>query len=202
MKTPKLYDYFSKIYDKFMSKTTLRKNERLILNDLFKKNIKSKDIVLEIGAGTGDFTIYVSTLCKKIIALEPSKGMINKLIDKSKNKKNIIFLHEEFNNDLSIKDQFNTIISIGVTEHVNLKDLIHFFIKSKAKKAIITFPTMTLSGFTMKLFFLLFGIKCNIYKIKYIETFLQNFKSIKYKMQRVPLKYFKHHTMVLEIDKY
>lgn len=124
--------------------------------------------------------------------------MVNEL--KSKINKKIEIKNVKFEN-LKLKENFDIVIALGLSEHVDLKDLINFFIKSKAKKAIFTFPTMTFSGFKMKLFFLLFGIRCNIYKIKDVEHFLQNFKSIKYKMQRVPLKNFKHHTIVLEIEK-
>jgi 2-polyprenyl-3-methyl-5-hydroxy-6-metoxy-1,4-benzoquinol methylase len=201
METSRLYDLFSKRYDSLLSKKTLRKNEEKILHHLFKEKITSKDVVLELGAGTGYFTIYLSSLCKKIIAIEPSKGMLNELINKSNNKNNIIIKKSNFE-ELNIKKKFDVIVAIGLSEHVDLKDLISFFINSKAKKAIFTFPTMTFSSFKMKLFFLLFGIKCNIYNEKKIGNFLQNFKSIKYKMTRVPLKYFKHHTVVLEIEKY
>lgn len=197
MKVEKLYDFYSNKYNKHLSKNPLRFSEENILNKSFKKLIKKEDKVLEIGAGTGYYTIFLSTLCKQVIAVEPSKGMLAKLKKKTNDK--ILLRNTSFEKIKKEKD-FDVLVAIGVAEHVDFEDMIQFFLRSNAKKAIFSFPTRTFTSIMMKIQYLLFGVKIRLYTPKKVAKYLEN-KGLKFNMKRCPLKYLKHHTIVLEVEK-
>jgi ubiquinone/menaquinone biosynthesis C-methylase UbiE len=50
---------------------------------------KSKDVILEIGCGTGRFTLEIAKKCRKIIGVDFAEKMIEVARKKSKNQKNI-----------------------------------------------------------------------------------------------------------------
>ncbi|NPV51371.1 MAG: methyltransferase domain-containing protein [Candidatus Methanofastidiosum sp.] len=60
--------------------------------------LSSKDTILDIGAGTGAFTIPLSELSNKILALDPSPHQLKILKDKAKTAKrnNILYLEKEW----------------------------------------------------------------------------------------------------------
>lgn len=62
--------------------------------------LSSKDTVLDIGAGTGAFTIPISRIVNKIIALDSSPHQLKILKDKAKIAKceNILYLENEWKN--------------------------------------------------------------------------------------------------------
>ncbi|MFA7690931.1 MAG: class I SAM-dependent methyltransferase [Methanofastidiosum sp.] len=62
--------------------------------------LSSNDIVLDIGAGTGAFTIPLSKIANKIIALDPSSHQLKILKDKAKIAKceNILYMENEWKN--------------------------------------------------------------------------------------------------------
>ena len=61
-------------------------------------NLKAEQAIIEIGTGTGEFGIEVSNYCKKIIALDVSRTMLDFAIEKAKmrNRSNIEFVHGGF----------------------------------------------------------------------------------------------------------
>ena len=61
-------------------------------------NLKTQQVIIEIGTGTGDFAIAVSNHCKKVITLDVSKTMLDFAIQKAKKHKrsNIEFVHGGF----------------------------------------------------------------------------------------------------------
>ena len=55
------------------------KNPLIVNNIVEKANIKSTDVVLEIGPGTGNLTIKLLELAKKVIAIEVDPRMVAEL---------------------------------------------------------------------------------------------------------------------------
>ena len=55
------------------------KNPTVIANIIEKAKIKSTDIVIEIGPGTGNLTVQLLPLCKKVIAYEVDARMVAEL---------------------------------------------------------------------------------------------------------------------------
>ena len=63
--------------------STARKKEYEIVLSRIPQIISSSDRTLEIGAGTGIFTIPISRYCKEVAAVDISGNMLNKLIEKA-----------------------------------------------------------------------------------------------------------------------
>lgn len=61
-------------------------------------NLKAEQVIIEIGTGTGEFAIEVSKYCKKVIALDVSRTMLDFAKKKAKKRKrsNIEFIHSGF----------------------------------------------------------------------------------------------------------
>ena len=59
-------------------------------------NIKKRDLVLDIGAGSGVITSALSKRCQKVIAIEPDKTALEKLRKNTKNLENVEIVPEDF----------------------------------------------------------------------------------------------------------
>jgi ubiquinone/menaquinone biosynthesis C-methylase UbiE len=56
---------------------TVREQESKTINDLFEKYLGKDDHVLEIGVGTGYYSMNIALRVRSLIALEPSAAMLN-----------------------------------------------------------------------------------------------------------------------------
>lgn len=74
------------------------KNPRLALYLIGHSNIKKRDIVLEIGAGSGVITTALAKRCKKVIAIEKDHKTANKLRQNLKDREisNVEILEGDF----------------------------------------------------------------------------------------------------------
>ncbi len=83
-------------YDEFMKYS--RYPDKIL--DRISIFVSPKDIVLDIGAGTGAFAIPLSKISNKLIALDPSSHQLKILKDKAKTAKcdNILYLEKEWKN--------------------------------------------------------------------------------------------------------
>lgn len=91
------WDYMSEIYEdieKAYSELVIKAISLMKREGLFNAEFK----LLEIGAGTGAFTIPLSSEVKNIVALDSSKGMLNRLESKLKalNISNVIIIHDKW----------------------------------------------------------------------------------------------------------
>lgn len=99
------WDYMSSIYEEIE-----QNNEELIdrvINLMEEEKLFSKSTrVLEIGAGTGSFTIPLSKRVKQIVAIDSSRGMLDKLENRLKEFKisNVRTLHEKWENVIINKE--------------------------------------------------------------------------------------------------
>lgn len=96
------WDKKSKSYSKFDGKLNdFQKNFFNILSD-FNVNFENKTIV-DIGCGTGIYTLNLAKICKNIIGIDSSTGMLSEL-----NKKIEEFKFDNVKTILSSFDDFNT----------------------------------------------------------------------------------------------
>ena len=98
---PSLYDYAPETLDNIIS----------VIGD--------NKSVLEIGAGTGKFTIPMSKRQKKIIAVDMSKDMLDKLDDKANNIHNIVTINSKIED---IKD-YKVDVIYGVNSIYRMQDI-------------------------------------------------------------------------------
>lgn len=83
-------------YDLRMQKLRDIENESNSIRELLR--IKKSDLVLEIGTGTGELALNISAHCKKVVAIDVSKMMINfaKMKAESQDKTNVQFYNAGF----------------------------------------------------------------------------------------------------------
>ena len=109
-KVKQIYDNMSKVYDKARVMDYYNKTLETITNLIKKKNID----ILDIGCGTGMYSIELSKLGHKVIATDFSEEMINKAKLNSKiNNEKCLFLVHDAENHLPrkfSKKQFDLII--------------------------------------------------------------------------------------------
>ncbi len=118
----KFYDSLAEYYDKEQESESfrfVRLPEQEIVFDYLGKILKNTDSVLEIGAGTGRFTLEVAPLVKKVTALDISKNMLDKLQEKAKLKKisNIEMLCGDFL-EIPFNQKFDVILSFSAIEYI------------------------------------------------------------------------------------
>lgn len=72
------------------------RSPRLALMLIGHSNIKKRDTVLDIGAGSGVITSALAKRCKKVIAIEPDKTALKKLRENTRNYDNVEIISEDF----------------------------------------------------------------------------------------------------------
>ncbi|NLY04112.1 MAG: class I SAM-dependent methyltransferase [Campylobacter sp.] len=77
----KYWDEKAKIYDKFDGKLTETQLNFLQLIQNFGINFKDKNVI-DIGCGTGNFTLHIAKICRSILGVDSSEGMLSKLYSK------------------------------------------------------------------------------------------------------------------------
>ncbi|MBD3249347.1 methyltransferase domain-containing protein [Candidatus Woesearchaeota archaeon] len=204
MKTYNLYNMISRFYDKAVSSPFLRRvrsQEKDTLSQILKEHILPSDIVLEIGAGTGDYTILLVEISRKITAVEFSSGMMKQLRNKISRTDRICFEKKDARKIKSF-DGFDIIVGIGIAEHINLFKVLSVFQGSNARLAVFTIPTKTYSGRCMRLFYNLFGVPCRLYEKKEIYSKLSIYKELDVRIYDInDRKYCKPHTKVVVIKR-
>ncbi len=72
------------------------RSPRLALMLIGHSNIKKRDLVLDIGAGSGVITTALSKRCREVWAIEPDPETIIKLKQNTKDKENVKIIPEDF----------------------------------------------------------------------------------------------------------
>lgn len=80
-------------------------------------------VTLDVGCGTGLSTIYAAAIAKKVIGIDPSKDMLNKLKKKIKKHQitNIDIRKGFFPEAVEANEKFQSIISSFMLAHLNKK---------------------------------------------------------------------------------
>lgn len=80
------------------------KNPRVALMLIGHSNIKKRDLVLDIGAGSGVITSALAKRCKEVIAIEPDEIACQKLLKNTKNLENVKIIKADFL-DMALPDE-------------------------------------------------------------------------------------------------
>jgi ubiquinone/menaquinone biosynthesis C-methylase UbiE len=118
----KFYNDNAAIYDKEQEEFGfVRIPEREIALKAIKKIADQSSSVLEIGAGTGRFTLEIAPLVKQVTAIDISEGMLEYLRQKMKSKgiTNVNLVRANFI-EASFNEKFDLIVSFSAIEY--LKD--------------------------------------------------------------------------------
>jgi ubiquinone/menaquinone biosynthesis C-methylase UbiE len=100
--------------------------EKKIVTETLDKILNSNQTVLEIGAGTGRFTLKIAPHVKHITAIDISQNMLDcmtKKIEKN-NLENIEQIHGSFM-EIDLKDQFDLIVSFSAIEYIKDKEALY-----------------------------------------------------------------------------
>lgn len=83
-------------------------------------DLQQKDSVLEIGCGTGEFSIELSKYCEKVLALDISQGMVEFAREKarSRDRDNIEFTNAGFLTFEPVDKKFDSVVSQLVLHHL------------------------------------------------------------------------------------
>jgi len=105
-------------YDLRMQKLRDAENEFNMLRELLK--IKDTDSILEIGTGTGELALRLSTHCRKVVAIDISKKMLDfaKLKVESQKKANIQFYNAGFLTFENYDEPFDVIVTQLALHHL------------------------------------------------------------------------------------
>lgn len=120
----KSYEGWAKDYDRdSLRNPAIKISEDLLIPIL---NPKTNDVILEIGCGTGRVTLEISRLCKKVVGVDFSKGMLEVAKAKSGKRKNIEYLLADIRHGLPQLDActFDRIVCPLLIDHVgNIRKL-------------------------------------------------------------------------------
>lgn len=167
----KFYDKLSENFDNEQNEKRfefVRNPEKEIINRFIEQKDLSSASVLEIGAGTGRFSIPIAKKAKKVLAVDISEEMLGKLKDKAKNEKlqNIETISGDFM-EIDIKEKFDFIVSFSAVEYIKNKSALFEKISSLLKPDAEVFITTAHNSF-----FRLFGRLGNYFRQKvYMNVF-------------------------------
>ncbi len=105
-------------YDLRMQKLRDTEYESNCIRELLR--IKKNDLVLEIGTGTGELALNISTHCRQVVAIDVSETMINfaRMKAKAQNKTNIQFCNAGFLTYENCDEPFDIIITQLALHHL------------------------------------------------------------------------------------
>lgn len=146
------YDFIAGSYDSERSARRLSP-AAAAESALFEKNylplISRDHRVLEIGAGTGIYTIPLARRCREITAIELSQNMVTVLKNKASREglSNIIFMNRDIS-DITPADQYDSVCAFSSFEYItDLGNLIRNLSMSIRPGGIIYFTTAHRSFF-------------------------------------------------------
>jgi 2-polyprenyl-3-methyl-5-hydroxy-6-metoxy-1,4-benzoquinol methylase len=154
----------------------IRRDEAKLLSRLFHENLNKDDIVLEIGAGTGYYSLTIASLVKQLIAIEPAKEMAQQLTEKAAIYQiTNIELHEKYFEQFESAFGYDHVIAIGVLDYIsNPGVFIKRCLSLAKKKFIFTTPHQGLWTLFYKMGALFQQIKIYRYSKKDLKQLLPN----------------------------
>lgn len=107
-----------KAYDLHMQKLRDIESESKWLRENLK--IKDTDLILEIGTGTGELALKLSVYCRKVVAIDVSKKMVDfaKMKAESQKKTNIHFCNAGFLTYENYDEPFDVIVTQLALHHL------------------------------------------------------------------------------------
>lgn len=115
------YDSIAPGYDREQEEFSfVRLPEREAVNSILKNILRGDLSVLEIGAGTGRFTLEIAPLVKKVDATDISQNMLDLLAKKAEEKavRNVTSSRGDFL-EMSFAEKYDLIVSFSAIEYIN-----------------------------------------------------------------------------------
>ncbi|WP_180270730.1 class I SAM-dependent methyltransferase [Sporanaerobium hydrogeniformans] len=157
-----LFKYYAGLYDGFMKKFNLDKNDE-ILKSL--GNVEGKKI-LDIGGGTGTLANLLQLKGAEVTLIDPSLQMVQKAREKNKHIRIYAKVLEELEDELQ-EEYFDYIIIRDALHHMRRVDevikLSHRYLKEKGKILIWEFNSRTLKAKTIYCFERLCFERCHFF---------------------------------------
>lgn len=140
-----MYNFFPKIYDKFMEHVDYGKWRELVLKAA-EDYVVSKDSILDLGCGTGSLLIKLKNDFKNLSGMDISQNMIKIAIEKSKEEEANVNFFVDDTIIFETKKKVDVIVSFFDTLNHILSDdemLMHFIsVKKPYEKMESTYLTM------------------------------------------------------------
>jgi SAM-dependent methyltransferase len=142
-------------YDEVLKKPIIRqirREEGKIIFKIFDEKLKKDDNVLEIGSGTGYYTLTLASRVNHLTALEPSKHMAGLLREKiDKNKIRNVNVKEMYFEHYKPDSEFDHVFSAGVLDYIQEPEMFikHCLLLAR-KSFIFTIPQRGLWGSVYK----------------------------------------------------
>ncbi len=200
--TRRFYDNLAKVWDLVLSSApTKRFREAQTVHKAAHTIIRPSDCVLELGSGTGFYTKHLCSISRKVIATDFSPSMLGLLGRKLSHVQNVTIQRADVN-DFTLKNGFDVIVAIGVSEHVRLASMLKVFSNSDADRAIYSVPTATIMGRFIRLMYRVFGVNYRLYSLREVEETFSRFRNISFRIVDVaPFVFLPHQAKILQLNK-
>lgn len=143
----------------------IRRQEQEALRRAFLQNLQPSDEVLEVGAGTGYYTVEIAALVRRVGALERSAGMAAILKEKivSRHAENISTVDSDFL-AFSPDRKFDAVIATGVLDSVvEWRPFLDRCVSLATRRIILTIPRSSLWASIHSFFGGMVGVRVSVY---------------------------------------
>jgi SAM-dependent methyltransferase len=146
--SPELYEW---AFTKFPVDVKIREREERAVFAAIEPSLASDNSVLEIGSGTGNYTVPLARRCSEVVAADYSTSMLSYLSGRLGNEavSNVELRRGGFPDGLGMQKRFDAVLSVGVLNYVRNFDLAVRSLAGSLKpggRAVFTTPLPTVEG--------------------------------------------------------
>jgi SAM-dependent methyltransferase len=144
---------------------SIRRQEQETLRRAFLENLRTTDDVLEVGAGTGYYTLEIAARVRSVVALERAKGMTRMLKERisAAAKQNISVVESDFV-EYSPGRTFDAVVAIGVLDSVvDWRPFVDRCVSLAKRCVILTIPRSSLWASIHSFFGGMVGVNIRVY---------------------------------------
>lgn len=154
---------------------SIRRQEFETLRDAFAGNLRRTDDVLEVGAGTGYYTLEIASLVRSVVALERAGGMARILKQRiaSSSARNISIVESDFLAYCPSRN-FDVVAAIGVLDSViDWRPFLDRCISLATRRVILTIPRSSFWASIHSFFGGIMGVRVRVYDPNELEQHLR-----------------------------
>jgi SAM-dependent methyltransferase len=181
---------FPNLYDRVLQLPVIRKIRQQELETLrraFAQTLRATDEVLEVGAGTGYYTLEIASMVRSVVALERAPGMTRALKRRiaDSSTQHIAVIESDFL-AYSPGRKFDVVIAVGVLDSViEWRPFLDRCISLATRRVILTIPQASFWAGIHSFFGGMIGVRIRVYDpgeftrhlrgrpVKFYETGLQ-----------------------------